>query len=85
MLRPHKLKVHGNSFIPRKENRYGLSYYGLLNFKIHFIYTRAHVFTMEFNKIKNSRSVNGMIITQVLNKFDKQITLLIVLKLKLEI
>lgn len=49
------------------------------------MYTRAHVFTMKFNKIKNSRSVNGMIITQVLNKFDKQITLLIVLKLKLEI
>lgn len=39
----------------------------VMNFKIHFIYTRVHVFTMKFNKIKNSRSVNGMIITQVLN------------------
>lgn len=61
LFRFYKFKVYGNLFILRKENGCGFLYYGLLNFKIYFIYS-VYVFIMKFNKIKNLWLVNGMII-----------------------
>lgn len=53
LFRFYKFKVYGNLFILRKENCCGFFYYGLLNFKIYFIYICVYVFIMKFNKIKN--------------------------------
>lgn len=44
LLRPHKLKVYGNSFIPRKENRCGLSYYGNEFQNTFYIYTCTRIY-----------------------------------------